>query len=72
MTTTYIDNDEFKHHLDGQYHEKLDLFSVCLSTTYTECRFPDEKRRQFQVNLTNKELDIFINGLLEIRSGRKS
>lgn len=65
----YIDNQCIKYYVDGKFHEKLNLFSVDFSTTYTDCRFPDEKRKQLSVNLVKSELDSLIAGLIEIRDG---
>lgn len=67
MKTTYINNVGIKYHVDGVYQKHLALYGIDFTTTYTECRFPNDHRRQLQLNLTIEELDSLIDGLVAIR-----
>ena len=64
--TKYVEAGGITYHVDGKFHNKLNLFSVELSSQYSDCRFPDEKRKQFTTTLTREQLENLIGGLKDI------
>lgn len=66
--TKFYETSSFAYHLDSNYIPSTKQFGLKVSSTYTECRFPDEKRKLLQLNLSKDELDCFIAELVKIRN----
>ena len=64
----FTNNGSFAYHIDGGYVQPVDSYEVKISSTYTETRFPDEKRKLLQIIVSGSELDILTEELTKIRN----
>lgn len=65
--TQFLKSNAFEYHVNGDYINRVDRYSIKISSVFEDAKDPNGHRNLINLNLTGEEFDTLLDELWKIR-----